>query len=243
MNKLKNIDIFQKLISGYKPSEKSLSILDQVKLVVLIAPSSAGRNTVIHELVKHGDFTFIVTDTTREPRLNDGIMELNGREYWFKSEDQFMEGLRKGKYIEAEIIHGQQVSGISVSQLETAINDSKTAITDIDIGGVEAIAKLKPDTRIIMVLPPSFDEWLKRLIKRGKMPEDEIRRRLTTALRIFQTGLTSNNFYFVVSRDVKKSAEQIRQITNTEPTINNLNDEIKKLLTELIDRTNKYLEN
>ena len=65
MNKLDNIKEFKHLISDYSPSTESLDILKQVQLTLLVAPSSAGRNTVIRELVKEGDFSFIVTDTTR----------------------------------------------------------------------------------------------------------------------------------------------------------------------------------
>ncbi len=241
MNKLDNIKEFKHLISDYSPSTESLDILKQVQLTLLVAPSSAGRNTVIRELVKEGDFSFIVTDTTRTPRINNGVLEVNGTEYWFKNEDQFLTGLKHGDYLEAELIHEQQVSGISIKELSKTIDDSKIAITDVDIGGVEAIIKHKPDVKIIMLLPPSFNEWLKRLRERGEMSKEEIRRRLTTAVNIFNAGLEEKYFNFVISKDVQKSAAIIRNISKSKEPINSINNEAYTLIKELLIDTKNYL--
>ena len=69
MNNLININEFRKIISIYEPSISSKELLDKVNLTLLVAPSSTGRNTTINELVKKDQFQFIVTDTTRAPRI------------------------------------------------------------------------------------------------------------------------------------------------------------------------------
>ena len=175
------------------------------------------------------------------PRINNGVLEVNGTEYWFKNEDQFLTGLKHGDYLEAELIHEQQVSGISIKELSKTIDDSKIAITDVDIGGVEAIIKHKPDVKIIMLLPPSFNEWLKRLRERGEMSKEEIRRRLTTAVNIFNAGLEEKYFNFVISKDVQKSAAIIRNISKSKEPINSINNEAYTLIKELLIDTKNYL--
>ena len=241
MNKLEKIEEFRSLLEDYRPNQESLDILKRVKLTLLVAPSSTGRNTVIKELVKENDFSFIVTDSTREPRSNNGIMEVNGREYWFKTEDEFIDGLRKGLYLEAEIIHAQQICGISIKELKNTLSNSKIAITDVDIGGVKSIIKYKPDVNIIMLLPPSFKEWLSRLRGRGEMAQEEVRRRLTTAITIFKSGLVEPYYNFVIARNVNESANHIREISLSSSQNSPISDKVQNLLKELITDTEKYL--
>jgi guanylate kinase len=242
MNNLKNITEFRQTISVYEPSIDSKDLLKKVNLTLLVAPSSTGRNTTINELVKKDQFQFIVTDTTRKTRINDGILETNGVEYFFKTEEEFLDGLKNGDYLEAEVIHNQQVSGISIRELRKAYENNKYAVTDVDIGGIEAILKYKSDAHIIMLLPPSFDEWLKRLNGRGKMMSDEIRRRMETALRIFQAGLERNYFNYVINVDYVDSAETINDISvhGIDPKASK--EQAKELINRLILDTKNYLE-
>src|SRR5947209_4084329 len=120
MNELVHKAEFHTLLADYKLSKASLLTLSQTKLVLLVAPTSSGRNTIIRELLKTGDYYFIVSDTTRKPRVNDGIPERDGVEYWFRSEEEVLEDIKQGKYLEAAVIHEQQVSGISIRELQKA---------------------------------------------------------------------------------------------------------------------------
>ena len=242
MNNLKNINEFRQIISVYEPSVDSKELLRKVNLTLLVAPSSTGRNTTINELVKKDQFQFIVTDTTRKPRINDGVLETNGQEYFFKTEAEFLEGLKTGQYLEAEVIHNQQVSGISIRELRNAYENNKYAVTDVDIGGIEAILKYKSDAHIIMLLPPSFDEWLKRLNGRGKMMPEEIKRRMETALRIFHAGLERDYFSYVINLDYVDSAETIDEISVYGKSGKVSKEQARSLINKLILDTENYLE-
>ncbi len=101
MNQLTHVDEFRRLLAGYQPSKDSLHGLDQLRLVLLVGPSSSGRNTIINQLVKSGAYYVVVSDTTRQPRVNNGILEVNGREYWFRSEVDILADLKEGKFLEA----------------------------------------------------------------------------------------------------------------------------------------------
>ncbi len=129
MNKLKLRDEFEEIIKNYRASQRSQVILQQARIALFDGPSASGRNTIISELVKIGRYHQVVSDTTRLPRINDGLHEQDGREYWFKAEEAFLEGLKQGAYVEAAIIHDQQVSGVSVAEVERAqVNDKTTAL-------------------------------------------------------------------------------------------------------------------
>src|SRR4051812_45219052 len=112
MNELKHKDDFEKVLAGCQLSDGAKQTLAQTKLLLLVGPSSSGRNTIINELVAEGGYHYIVSDTTRQPRVNNGVLEQDGREYWFRTEEDILADLQAGNFLEAAIIHDQQVSGI-----------------------------------------------------------------------------------------------------------------------------------
>ncbi len=212
MNKLTHIDEFHQLLADYKLSKEALLSLSQTRLVVLVAPSSSGRNTLIRHLLKTGDYYFIVSDTTRDMRSNDGIPEQDGVEYWFRSEEEVLADIKAGKYLEAAVIHNQQVSGISIRELQKASDKQKIAITDAQIAGAENAIKLKPDTIAIFVLPPSFEEWQRRIKHRGDMNPEEYKRRMESAAVEFADALKHDYYKFVINESVEEAAEQVNAL-------------------------------
>jgi guanylate kinase len=214
---LKHYSEFQETLDKYQISPRASRVIDDLKLVLLIAPTSGGRNTIIRHLVQTGHYYYIVSDTTRPPRINDGLMEQNGKEYWFRSEEEFLADLEAGEYLEAELIHDQQVSGISIRELEAAKTKQKIAITDIELEGLHNVVQAKPDTIAIMILPPSFDEWQRRLAGRGRMRDDEQKRRFETAQKIFKDGLSQDYYHFVISENIEQSAAIIEAIVEGKP--------------------------
>jgi guanylate kinase len=211
---LARYDEFQKALQGYQMSPRASASLEGVKLVLMLAASSTGRNTIINHLIKTGQYHYIISDTTRKPRVNDGVPEENGREYWFRSEEAVLADLEAGEFLEAEIIHDQQVSGISIREMERAKAEGKIAITDIELKGMHNVIKAKPDTVAIMLLPPSFEEWQLRMAHRGRMSHAEQARRLQTALRIFEDGLRENYYRYVIAENLEQSAGIISAIVS-----------------------------
>ncbi|MDL2341693.1 MAG: hypothetical protein QFB87_01270 [Patescibacteria group bacterium] len=213
MPELKYIDDFHAALSNYQLSDHALQILKHTRLIVLTAPTASGRNTIINELLRTNQYNFIVSDTTRPPRENDGILEQNGREYFFRNEADMLADIKAGNFLEAEVIHKQQVSGISIRELEKASQEHRTAITDMDIGGVSNLLSLKPDTIAVLVLPPSFDVWHERIFSRGTMADDEYARRLQTAARILASGIEeSSELKIVINDDLTDAAEEIHEL-------------------------------
>ena len=199
MNELKHMAEFRSVLENYKPSDELQKILRGLKVALLLAPSAGGRNTIINKLVETGDYHFFLSDTTREPRINNGILEQNGREYWFRTEEEFLDELHKGEYLEAEVLFYQQVSGISIRELKKARAMHKIAINDVDINGIANAIKAKPDTAVAIILPPSFEEWLQRVNSRGPMDPAERTRRFETAAQIYK--LAADGTYPIIIND------------------------------------------
>lgn len=217
MPELKFSDDFHAALGNYKLSHHALKILGQTRLVVLTAPTASGRNTIINELLRTNDYNFIVSDTTRPPRLNDGILEQNGREYFFREETDMLADIKAGNFLEAEVIHEQQVSGTSIRELEKATQEHRTAIADMDIGGVSNILRLKPDTIAVLILPPSFEVWHERIFSRGTMDDAEYGRRLQTAARILESGIhESSQLKIIINDDLTDAAEEVHELVQNE---------------------------
>jgi guanylate kinase len=241
MNQLIHLAEFQEVLDHYQVSPAAKQVLAKAKLALCVSPSSVGRNTIIRELLKTGDYRYIVSQTTRQPRVNDGVLEQNGREYWFISEEKMLADLKGGKLIEAAIIHNQQVSGMSISEIEKAKADNKIAITDLEVMGVENVIQAKSDTFALFVLPPNFDEWQRRMHSRGQMNEDEKRRRLESAVKELKMALSTDYYKFVINDTVENAVLQIQNIVKNSHTI--LQPEAIDLTKQLIDQTQRLLNN
>jgi guanylate kinase len=242
MNKLEHIKEFEQALKDYHLPDEAKETLRQTQLVLLIGPSSSGRNTIINELMKSGKYHYVISDTTREPRANNGILEQTGREYWFRTEDQMLEDIKNGKFLEAAVIHNQQVSGISMRELEAAAKEHRVAIDEIEVVGADNIHKAAPETIFLFILPPSFDEWMARMSARGKLPLEETRRRLNSAVSEITTALNRDYYKFIVNDTFIKTAARIDDIIAGK--LSSLDDqaEARSIAKQLIVDTQNYLD-
>ena len=215
MPQLTHLAEFQAILSDYRMSDEARRLLAEAPLVILTGITSSGRNTIIRELLKSGTFHFVVSDTTRPPRSNDGVMEQNGVEYWFRTEEDMLSDLRSGAFIEAAIIHQQQVSGISLRELRAARTDNKIAINEIETQGVDRIMQAVPGALVpIFVLPPSFAEWQERWAKRGKISAEEHHKRMASARAELDAALTKGYYHFLVNDDLQKAVSGVQKIVS-----------------------------
>lgn len=242
INKLTRLAEFQKILSGYRISDDSKKILDQTNLMLFAAATSAGRNRIFRELLKTGRYHYIVSDTTRKPRVNNGVLEQNGVEYWFKTEDEMIENLEAGKMLEAAIIHNQQVSGISIAELKKAQEDGKIAITDIEVVGTDNIVAAKPDTKCLFIIPPDFKEWQRRLKNRGKMDDGEHLRRLESAVKEFEVALARDYYWIIVNDDLEGVVKYIDNIAIGLESSKETQASNRQVLQRLLKQTQEYLQ-
>jgi guanylate kinase len=209
MNKLIHLEEVEQILADYHPSEGTLNVARELKIAVLCGVSSSGRNTIIRELVRKGGYHDFVTDTTRQPRVNNGVQERDGVEYHFRSEEEFLDRLREGKYLEAAILHGQQISGISVEELEASVQAQTVAVGDFDNAGAKSLLSLGIDCSVYFLVPPSFGEWTRRMTARGLIDQEEIRRRLISAERELQEALEDPRFVIAINDQLQETVERI----------------------------------
>lgn len=241
MSNLRLISKFEEALRDYHYSDAAKQILADTKLVLLVGATASGRNTTITELLKTGRYHFIISDTTRAPRENNGVLEQDGVEYFFRTEEKMLEEIQDGDFLEAEIIHGTQVSGISMRELQVATQQHKVAITDVDIGGLQNVVALKPDTVAILMLPPNFEVWQRRIVGRGKMDEAVYKSRLETAVRIFETAQNDTSLHFVVNDDVAGAAQIVDDLANGKPKDQDTEQAAHQVLNDLLAATRQKL--
>ena len=144
-------------------SEKNEGII-----VILSSPSGAGKTTLVKEISKKKNFKISVSHTTRKPRSN----EINGKDYFFISENEFKDLINKDKFLEYAKVFNHYYGSSKDAVLEK-LRNGQNVIFDIDWQGTQQIKSQKLDYKIltIFILPPSRDELYKRLLNRDKNHE------------------------------------------------------------------------
>lgn len=241
MPRLERRPEFEDALTNYSPSPETLATLAKTPIVTLTAPSATGRNTIINELVKTGRYHFIVSDTTRPPRMNKGVWEKDGREYFFRSEDDMLEEIKEGEFVEAELIHNQQVSGTSAREIERAFHEKKIAITDVDIEGGINFSRLKPDAITMCILPPNFDAWISRMRGRSDFKPEELYRRLQQATKVLRLALAHRNFVFIINDNLEQAIKAVDDVATKGLHHAEHEDTAHKVAEELYHQTVMYL--
>jgi guanylate kinase len=232
---------FEDALAHYKISDAGLKMLRETPFTVMVAATSTGRNTIIAELVKTGNYHFIISDTTRPPRYNNGVLEQNGREYFFRTEEEMLADIKAGGFVEAELIHSQQVSGMSIREIEKACKQGKIAISDVEILGGITVANLKPDATVIYLVPPSFEEWLKRIHGRTPVTPGELKNRLESAVKGFKLALANEHFIFVVNDNLADAVRKVDEIARLHHRNPSEEAAARAATQQLLVRTEEYL--
>jgi len=147
-------------------------------LFVIAAPSGAGKTTLVKAVVERNpDLRFSVSFTTRSQRSN----EEDGRDYFFVSEDKFLELQRQGDLLESALVFDNHY-GTSRSQVEQHLSNGAHVILEIDWQGAQQVRASMPSCVTIFVLPPSRRELERRLRGRQTDSDAVIARRLSDAL-------------------------------------------------------------
>lgn len=195
-------------------SETAKQMVHDTPLLLIASVVGGGKNTVINELLKSDDFHRIISHTTRKPRINHGIQEVDGRDYHFISLTDAENLLEAKDFIEAKYVHGN-VYGTSVAEVKAAHDEGKIAVTDIDIQGLVEYLDVKPDTHAIFLLPPSVDTWLKRLENRyGSLDEhkEELTKRFRTAYDEIEHIQADERFVLIINDDLPSTVELVRGV-------------------------------
>jgi guanylate kinase len=174
------------------------------RLVVLAGPTAVGKGTVAGYIREHHPEVHLsVSATTRAPRPG----EVEGVSYFFVSDAEFDRMIEAGELLEYATVHNAYRYGTPRGPVDAAIKDGNSVLLEIDIQGARAVRRAMPEARLVFLLPPTWEELVRRLIGRGTEDSAEQARRLETAkLELAAQG----EFDFrVVNTDVAEAAEEV----------------------------------
>ena len=162
-------------------------------LIVFSGPSGCGKTTLVKRVISESDnLAFLVSHTTRKRRDS----EIDGKDYYFVTEDEFKLKIQKQDFVEWAQVHGHYY-GTSFHEIEKKKNQNGI-ILDVDIQGARQIKKYEPKAQLIFIFPPEFQELKKRLFLRGDETQESIEKRLFMAKKEIQCYA---EFDFVIIND------------------------------------------
>ncbi|MCS6576702.1 guanylate kinase [Curtobacterium poinsettiae] len=148
------------------------------KLVVLAGPTAVGKGTVSAHIRQHyPDVNLSVSATTRKPRPG----EVDGVHYYFVDDDEFDRMIRDRELLEWATVHNSYRYGTPRPPIDRALDAGEKVMLEIDLQGARQVRDAMPEAVLVFLLPPTWEELVRRLIGRGTESADEQARRLETA--------------------------------------------------------------
>lgn len=176
-------------------------------LLVLSAPSGAGKTTLAHRLIKDTpNSTFSVSYTTRPARGK----EKDGVDYRFVDTKTFQEKIERGEFVEWAEVHGH-FYGSPKAVVDEAFTNKGVALFDIDVQGGQAIKRKYPDAILVFIVPPSMAELERRLRDRKTDSDETIRRRMLAARSEIDRGRSTYDF-IIVNDDFERAYSELRSV-------------------------------
>ena len=149
------------------------------KLIVISAPSGAGKTSIVKHLLKNMDaLSFSVSACSRDKREN----ETDGKDYHFLGIEDFKKKIKEDAFLEWEEVYENQFYGTLKSEVQRVWNEGKVVIFDVDVaGGLNIKKQYTQECLSIFIMPPSVDVLRERLSGRGSETDEKIEVRLAKA--------------------------------------------------------------
>ena len=181
------------------------------QIIVISAPSGAGKGTVIAELLKNDNKTRWLSVSATSRTMREG--EKEGVNYYYISEDDFKEKIENDYFLEYTNYAGNYY-GTPKEYIKKKLEQGIDVILEIEIEGATNIKKLIPEALFIFIMPPSLKTLIKRLKKRGTESNDKIIKRFHEAYKEINEVTKYN--YVVVNDELNDTVNTIESIIKAE---------------------------
>jgi guanylate kinase len=146
------------------------------KLIVVSGPSGVGKSTITNNLKNHPRFWVSISATTRSKRVN----EIAEKDYKFVSNAEFDRMVKNNEFLEWAEFTGSKY-GTPAAPVHSALAKGLNVILEIELNGARQVRKNVPDSILVFIKPPSWQELESRLVNRGTESSESVDRRLARA--------------------------------------------------------------
>jgi guanylate kinase len=189
------MDELKNLIANYKPENEVIELVNNLNLLVIAGISGSGKDTTTNLLLEsHPEkYQKLLADTTRSPRQDES------GDYNFIDLETALQKIHQKQYLQVELVHSQQISGISKQALESQeINNITLASLTIQ-SAIKLKAMGLENVQLIFLVPPDIEVFQHRLNFHRDLAPDELDRRKNSALSELKLYLETDSFYGILS--------------------------------------------
>jgi guanylate kinase len=182
-----------------------MTINNQQKIIVITAPSGAGKTSITRYLLnKFPDkIAFSISAATRKARGT----EKNGVDYYFMNEGEFTNNIQHDGFVEWEMVYEGKYYGTLKSELARIWSEGKVPVLDIDVKGAIHVKEQYPEkTLTIFIEPPGVDELKRRLQSRGTESEESLNARVSKAS--YELSFKTAFDHIILNDNLEKAQKQ-----------------------------------
>lgn len=183
----------------------------QGKIIIFSAPSGAGKTTIVkHLLSVNPQLSFSISACTRDKR---GRSEVNGKDYYFITPEEFKEKISHDEFVEWEEVYEGAFYGTLKSEIERIWNSGKHVILDVDVKGGLSIKHFYNERALaVFVKPPSIEELASRLTARNTDSASSISSRVFKAK--FELGFEDQFDKVIVNNNLEQAFAEAEELVN-----------------------------
>jgi guanylate kinase len=177
------------------------------RLIVLAGPTAVGKGSVSAYIRENfPEIQLSVSATTRPPRPG----EIDGVHYYFVSDAKFDQMIAEHELLEWAVVHNSYRYGTPRPPIDIALEAGRRVLLEIDLQGARNVKTELPNALLVFLLPPSWEELVRRLTGRGTEDPTEQARRLETA-RV-ELAAQDEFDYRVVNTEVGAAAREVVEL-------------------------------
>ena len=178
--------------------------------VIMSSPSGVGKTTIARMLLeRRADLGYSVSCTTRQPRPG----EVDGRDYFFWTPEQFIAARERGEFAESADVHGRMY-GTLRREVERVLSQGRHVLMDIDVQGAAQFARVFPESVLIFLLAPSAEVLVERLAGRKSETADDLAVRLRNAIAELREA--DKYDYLIVNDDLDRAIRYVSSVIDAE---------------------------
>lgn len=177
-------------------------------ILIITAPSGAGKTSITNHLLKtFPQLAFSISAATRKPRLD----EIDGKHYYFISEEDFKEKIKKEEFIEWEMVYEGKYYGTLKKELVRIWENNQAPILDIDVKGAIHVQQQNTSGSLsIFIEPPSITELQRRLENRGTETAASILARINKAA--YEISFKENFDAVIINQNLEQAKSEAENL-------------------------------